>query len=293
MLQITNLTKQFKKIKAVDNISLKVQKGDIYGFLGPNGAGKTTSIRMIMGIIKPDKGNIKLNGLDINKIDRKKLGYLPEDRGLYQKQNLSEILYYFGCLKGLDKKDSKNRANLWLERFYLDDQKGRKVEELSKGNQQKIQFIIALLHDPQLIILDEPFTGLDPVNQILLKEVIKEKQDEGKTIIFSTHQMEQVERLCNNICLINKGHILLEGSLSEIRKSHSEDAIELNFSGKIDNSKLEVFFSDFDLRDNILSGILKKKKNEFLEWIIPQVSIESFHARVPSLEQIFIKEVEK
>ena len=293
MLQITNLTKQFKKIKAVDNISLKVQKGDIYGFLGPNGAGKTTSIRMIMGIIKPDNGTIKLNGSDINTINRKKLGYLPEDRGLYQKQNLSEILYYFGCLKGLDKKDSKNRANLWLERFYLDDQKGRKIEELSKGNQQKIQFIIALLHDPQLIILDEPFTGLDPVNQILLKEVIKEKQEEGKTIIFSTHQMEQVERLCNNICLINKGHILLEGPLSEIRKSHSEDAIELNFSGKIDNSKLEVFFSDFDLKENILSGILKKKKNEFLEWIIPQVSIESFHARVPSLEQIFIKEVGK
>ena len=293
MLQITNLTKQFKKIKAVDNISLEVQKGDIYGFLGPNGAGKTTSIRMIMGIIKPDNGTIKLNGSDINTINRKKLGYLPEDRGLYQKQNLSEILHYFGCLKGLDKKDSKNRANLWLERFYLDDQKGRKIEELSKGNQQKIQFIIALLHDPQLIILDEPFTGLDPVNQILLKEVIKEKQEEGKTIIFSTHQMEQVERLCNNICLINKGHILLEGPLSEIRKSHSEDAIELNFSGKIDNSKLEVFFSDFDLRENILSGILKRKKNEFLEWIIPQVSIESFNARVPSLEQIFIKEVAK
>jgi len=293
MLQITNLTKQFKKLKAVDNISLKVQKGDVYGFLGPNGAGKTTSIRMIMGIIKPDNGSIKLNDRDINTINRKKLGYLPEDRGLYQKQNLSEILYYFGCLKGLDKKDSMNRANLWLERFYLDDQKERKIEELSKGNQQKIQFIIALLHDPQLIILDEPFTGLDPVNQILLKEVIKEKKEEGKTIIFSTHQMEQVERLCNNICLINKGHILLEGPLSEIRKSHSEDAIELNFSGKIDNSKLEVFFSDFDLRDNILSGILKKKKNEFLEWIIPQVSIESFHARVPSLEQIFIKEVGK
>ena len=293
MLQIKNLTKQFKKIKAVDNISLEVQKGDIYGFLGPNGAGKTTSIRMIMGIIKPDNGSIKLNDRDINTINRKKLGYLPEDRGLYQKQNLSEILYYFGCLKGLDKKDSMNRANLWLERFYLDDQKERKIEELSKGNQQKIQFIIALLHDPQLIILDEPFTGLDPVNQILLKEVIKEKQEEGKTIIFSTHQMEQVERLCNNICLINKGHILLEGPLSEIRKSHSEDAIELNFSGKIDNSKLEVFFSDFDLRENILSGILKKKKNEFLEWIIPQVSIESFNARVPSLEQIFIKEVGK
>ena len=291
MLQITNLTKQFKKIKAVDNISFKVQKGDIYGFLGPNGAGKTTSIRMIMGIIKPDNGTIKLNGSDINTINRKKLGYLPEDRGLYQKQNLSEILYYFGCLKGLDKKDSKSRTNLWLERFNLFDQKRRKVEELSKGNQQKIQFIIALLHDPQLIILDEPFTGLDPVNQILLKEVIKEKQEEGKTIIFSTHQMEQVERLCNNICLINKGRILLEGPLNKIRNSHSKDAIELHFSGEIDKSKLELFFSDFEVEKNILSGILKKKKNHFLEWVIPQVTIESFRTKVPSLEQIFINEV--
>ena len=128
-------------------------------------------------------------------INRKKLGYLPEDRGLYQKQNLSEILYYFGCLKGLDKKDSKNQSDLWLERFYLDDQKGRKIEELSKGNQQKIQFILALIHDPELIILDEPFTGLDPLNQLLMKEIIQEKQNEGRTIIFSTHQMEQVEKL--------------------------------------------------------------------------------------------------
>jgi len=293
MLDITNLTKKFRKIKAVDNISFKVGKGDVYGFLGPNGAGKTTSIRMIMGIIKPDNGSIKLNTKDINTIDRQNLGYLPEDRGLYQKQNLSEILHYFGCLKGLDRKDANKRADLWLERFDLGDQKMRKVEEFSKGNQQKIQFIIALLHDPQLIILDEPFTGLDPVNQILLKEVIKEKQEEGKTIIFSTHQMEQVEKLCNNICLINEGNILLEGALDEIRKLHSEDTIEVKFSGKIDNSKLTLFFSDFEINEDSLSGILKKKKNEFLEWIIPQVSIESFHARVPSLEQIFIKEVGK
>ena len=293
MLQINHLSKQFKNIKAVDSISFNVQKGDIYGFLGPNGAGKTTSIRMIMGIIKPDTGTITLNNYDINTIGRQNLGYLPEDRGLYQKQNLSEILHYFGLLKGLDKENAINQARFWLERFNLGDQQMRKVEELSKGNQQKIQFILALLHDPQLIILDEPFTGLDPVNQILLKEVIKEKQDEGKTIIFSTHQMEQVERLCNNICLINKGQILLEGSLNEIRESHSNDAIEVKFSGEIDSSKLELFFSDFEINENILSGILKKRKNEFLEWMIPQVNIESFNVSVPTLEQIFIKEVDK
>ena len=293
MLQINHLSKQFKNIKAVDSISFNVQKGDIYGFLGPNGAGKTTSIRMIMGIIKPDTGTITLNNYDINTIGRQNLGYLPEDRGLYQKQNLSEILHYFGLLKGLDKESAINQASLWLERFDLGDQQMRKVEELSKGNQQKIQFILALIHDPQLIILDEPFTGLDPVNQILLKEVIKEKQDEGKTIIFSTHQMEQVERLCNNICLINQGQILFEGSLNEIRESHSNDAIEVKFIGEIDSSKLELFFSDFEINENILSGILKKRKNEFLEWMIPQVNIESFSASVPTLEQIFIKEVDK
>ena len=169
----------------------------------------------------------------------------------------------------------------------------RKVEELSKGNQQKIQFIIALLHDPQLIILDEPFTGLDPVNQILLKDIIKEKQNEGKTIIFSTHQMEQVERLCNNICLINKGKIIREGALNTIRESHSGNAIEVRFSGNLNEDKLNSFFSEFDLKEDRLIGNLVKEKNDFLEWMIPQVNIESFEMRIPTLEEIFIKEVNK
>ena len=169
----------------------------------------------------------------------------------------------------------------------------RKVEELSKGNQQKIQFILALLHDPQFIILDEPFTGLDPVNQILLKEIIKEKQSEGKTIIFSTHQMDQVEKLCNNLCLINKGKLILEGSLSEIRSSHSNNAIEAKFYGNLDVSSLKSFFSDFNLEKNKVSGILIKDKNDFLEWMISQVNIESFKIEIPSLEQIFISKVNK
>ena len=291
MLQIKNLTKHFKNIIAVDNISLNVRKGDVYGFLGPNGAGKTTSIRMIMGIIKPDFGSIKLNGKDVNTIERKTLGYLPEDRGLYQKQNLNEILNYFGLLKGLGKKEVYFRSSHWLERFNLADQKMRKVEELSKGNQQKIQFILALLHDPKFIILDEPFTGLDPVNQILLKEIIKEKQSEGKTIIFSTHQMDQVEKLCNNLCLINNGKLILEGSLSEIRSSHSNNAIEVKFYGDLDASRLVSFFSDYNLEKNKVSGILIKDKNDFLEWMISQVNIESFKIEIPSLEQIFISKV--
>ena len=293
MIQINNLTKQFKKIRAVDQISFQVKKGDVYGFLGPNGAGKTTTIRMIMGIIKPDNGSIKFNGKEINTVERRTLGYLPEDRGLYQKQTLKEILIYFGLLKGLEKKEAIAKCNFWLERFNLGNQKTRKVEELSKGNQQKIQFILALLHNPQFIILDEPFTGLDPVNQILLKDIIKEQKDEGKTIIFSTHQMDQVERLCNNLCLINKGRLILEGSLNDIRSSYSNKAIETKFYGNIDESKLKSFFSDYDLKRNKVSGILIKEKNDFLEWMISQVSIESFKVNIPSLEQIFISEVNK
>ena len=186
MLSLDKIEKKFDDVKAVDKISLKVDQGDIYGFLGPNGAGKTTTIRMIMGIIQPDNGSIRLNENDINALGRKNLGYLPEDRGLYQKQKLQEILYYFSFLRGLDKKEAIQNTGLWLERFSLDGHAGRKVEELSKGNQQKVQFILALLHNPDLIIMDEPFTGLDPVNQLLMKEIFQEKQNEGKTIIFST-----------------------------------------------------------------------------------------------------------
>lgn len=293
MLILDGLRKQFDGAHAVNNVSFKVDKGDVYGFLGPNGAGKTTTIRMIMGIIHPDKGSIVLNGDDINALGRQNLGYLPEDRGLYQKQRLEEILHYFGSLRGLGKLDAKKKSSIWLERFGLLDQGNRKVEELSKGNQQKIQFILSLLHDPDLIILDEPFTGLDPLNQLLLKEIIQEKQDEGKTIIFSTHQMEQVERLCNNICLIDKGSIVVEGPLKDIRKKHSSDAVEVRFSGKIDDKEVASYFNELEISDDIISGVLSKNPNEFLEWVNTRVDVLSFQLKVPTLEQIFLEEVGK
>lgn len=293
MLLLDRLNKKFENIKAVNNISFKVEQGDIYGFLGPNGAGKTTTIRMIMGIIHSDSGKIMLNGNDINSLGRKNLGYLPEDRGLYQKQKLEEIIHYFAILRGLEKKDVIHKTGLWLERFNLDGEGMRKVEELSKGNQQKVQFILALLHDPDLIILDEPFTGLDPLNQLLLKEIIQEKQDDGKTIIFSTHQMEQVERLCNNICLINKGEVVLEGALQNIRNSHSSNAVEVRFSGSLDNEKANSFLSELEIKSGIISGILKKKSNEFLNWLNMHVNVESYQVKIPTLEQIFIEQVNK
>ena len=291
MLIINNLKKSYEGVKAVNDVSFSVDKGDIYGFLGPNGAGKTTTIRMIMGIIHPDSGAIELNGNDINSLKRQNLGYLPEDRGLYQKQKLEETCRYFGLLRGLDDKEAKTKSMMWLERFGLKDQRNRKIEELSKGNQQKIQFILSLLHDPELIIMDEPFTGLDPLNQLLLKEIIQEKQDEGKTIIFSTHQMEQVERLCNNICLINQGQIVIEGALKDIRKKHTSDAVEVRFSGKIDPEKAYEYFQELELTENRISGVLKKKPEEFLGWINTTVTVESFKLKVPTLEQIFIEEV--
>jgi len=293
MLSLKELVKQYEGIRAVDNVSFSVEKGDVYGFLGPNGAGKTTTIRMIMGIIHPDSGQIELNGKDINDIGRENLGYLPEDRGLYQKQKLEETIHYFGILRGLNKQDVKSRTSMWLERFELSGQGNRKIEELSKGNQQKIQFILALLHDPSFLILDEPFTGLDPINQLLLKEIIQEKRKEGKTIIFSTHQMEQVERLCTNICLINKGKIIVEGPLEDIRNSHTSNAVEVRYSGDLDSEKVGTFFTELDVKDTKLSGVLRDKPNDFLSWINSNVSVESFQVQVPSLEQIFIEEVKR
>ena len=291
MLALEGLSKQYDGVHAVNNVSFKVEKGDIYGFLGPNGAGKTTTIRMIMGIIHPDRGSINLSGQDINYLGRKKLGYLPEDRGLYQKQKLGEILVYFGELRGLDRKHAFKEASSWLERFELGGQSNRKVEELSKGNQQKLQFILSLLHDPNLIILDEPFTGLDPLNQLLLKEIIQEKQNEGKTIIFSTHQMEQVERLCNNICLINKGSIVLEGSLERIRKQNTTDAVEVHFKGEINQEECSNYFTEYIFHDNIISGVLREEPRRFLGWLNANVHVISFQLKVPTLEQIFLKEI--
>ena len=278
-------------MRAVDQVSFAVQKGDIYGFLGPNGAGKTTTIRMIMGIIQPDSGSIDISDNNMENLGRQIIGYLPEDRGLYQKQKLGEIIVYFGLLRGLEKTAAKAKAAEWLERFGLGDQQKRKVEELSKGNQQKVQFILSLVHDPTLLILDEPFTGLDPLNQLLLKEIIQEKRKAGVTILFSTHQMEQVERLCNNICLINQGRIIVEGALESIRAAHQSNAVEVAFTGELNKEKAQVYVNEVEITESKIAGILKDDSSSFLRWINDQVSVESFQVKTPSLEQIFIEEV--
>jgi len=291
LLKLANISKQYDGVRAVDQVSFAVQKGDIYGFLGPNGAGKTTTIRMIMGIIQPDSGSIEISDNNMENLGRQIIGYLPEDRGLYQKQKLGEIIVYFGLLRGLEKTAAKTKAAEWLERFGLGDQQKRKVEELSKGNQQKVQFILSLVHDPTLLILDEPFTGLDPLNQLLLKEIIQEKKEAGTTILFSTHQMEQVERLCNNICLINQGRIIVEGALESIQAAHQSNAVEVVFTGELNKEIAQVYFNEVVITESKISGILKDDSSSFLRWINDQVSVESFQVKTPSLEQIFIEEV--
>ena len=293
MLELNNLIKQYDGIKAVDNIELKIEKGDIFGFLGPNGAGKTTTIRMIMGIIEPDSGTILFNQKNISENGRGKLGYLPEDRGLYQKQKLEETINYFASLRGLSKKKAIDQTHYWLERFDLYKQRNRKIEELSKGNQQKIQFILSLIHDPSLLILDEPFTGLDPLNQVLLKEIIQEKSKEGKTILFSTHQMEQVERICNNICLINKGKIILNGKLEDIRKANSKNYVNVQYRGELDIEKIKLFFKSIKFNKSNFSGELAKPSTEMLQWLSHSVHVELFEMQTPTLEHIFIESIKK
>ena len=291
VLKLVNISKQYDGVRAVDRVSFEVKRGDIYGFLGPNGAGKTTTIRMIMGIIQPDSGSIEIIDNNMSSSSEQIVGYLPEDRGLYQKQKLGEIIVYFGLLRGLEKTTAKVKAAEWLERFGLGDQQNRKVEELSKGNQQKVQFILSLIHDPTLLILDEPFTGLDPLNQLLLKEIIQEKREIGTTILFSTHQMEQVERLCNNICLINQGRIILEGALESIREAHQSDVVELTYTGELNKETTQAYFNEIFITDSKISGTLKGDSTSFLRWVNDKVNVESFQVKTPSLEQIFIEEV--
>lgn len=291
MIQLQSISKYFEEVTAVDHISFRIEKGDIYGLLGPNGAGKTTAIRMMMGILEPDKGEIIWNGHSINRKDRLNFGYLPEERGLYQKQKLKETLLYFGRLRGMSGHELNSEIDMWLERFEFSDSSSRKIEELSKGNQQKVQFILALLHKPEFIILDEPFTGLDPINQVLLKDIIQEKREEGVTFIFSTHQMEQVERLCSNICLIDKGKMLIEGSLSSVKDKHRKNAVTVKYEGELKSDNLERFIPEYQYENDELTGVLKTPTTDFLDWLNKHVEIISFAQSTPTLEQIFIEEV--
>ncbi|MGB2983074.1 MAG: ATP-binding cassette domain-containing protein [Candidatus Bipolaricaulia bacterium] len=231
VLEVERINKRFESVQAVDEVSFSVDRGEILGFLGPNGAGKTTAIRMILGIFHPDAGEIRSSLDRSSRVPKGRTGYLPEERGLYSDAKVLDLLAYFGELKGLARGDSRERAKRWLERFDLLDWAGKKVEKLSKGMQQKVQFIAAVLHRPDLVVLDEPFSGLDPVNQDLLKRIIVELREEGAAILLSSHQMNRVEELCDRIFLIHHGKRVLYGDLEGIKESHGEHAVHIRFDG--------------------------------------------------------------
>ena len=232
-LEVKNLTKSFGSLIAVNKASFNVPEGSIFGLIGRNGAGKTTTIRMLMNIYTPDEGEVILRGATVGQDFKDKVGYLPEERGLYSKMKVLETLLFFAELKGKTGRDIQKKAKEYLERFTLTDRMNSKIEDLSKGNQQKVQFIATILHDPEFLILDEPFSGLDPINTNILKEIILEKKKEGKVILFSTHLMDFAEKMCDHIAIINKGEIILEGSLVQLKQKFAKSNVSLSFEGDI------------------------------------------------------------
>jgi ABC-2 type transport system ATP-binding protein len=232
MLAVEHVTKRYGEVVAVDQVSLEAHPGRILGLLGPNGAGKTSTIRMIAYITIPDEGRVLYDGQPVGAWSQQRMGYLPEERGLYKKMKVGEQLLYFAALKGMSPTDARQQVTYWLERFGAPAWFGKKTEELSKGMQQKVQFILSILHRPSLIILDEPFSGLDPINADLLEEVILELKAQGCTILFASHRMEQVEQICDDICLISKGQIVLQGSVREVKRRYGRNTVLLDFEGR-------------------------------------------------------------
>jgi ABC-2 type transport system ATP-binding protein len=293
MLKVTNLRKEYDTVVAVDGVSLEVNRGELFGLLGPNGAGKTTTIRTVLNIIQPDSGTITFNGNPFTREMWNSIGYLPEERGLYRKSKIINTILYFASLKGLSAKQARPLAYYWLERFGLKNEGHRKIEELSKGNQQKVQLIISILHSPELLILDEPFTGLDPVNQILLKDILLELRQKNVAIVFSTHQMEQVEKMCDNICLINKGKPVLSGELHEIKKRYGTNSIHLEYEGNGEFLKNFSFIRRADIYQNYAELELTdiSKSSELLVNLNGKLSLRKFEIVEPSLNSIFISVV--
>jgi ABC-2 type transport system ATP-binding protein len=230
-ISLENVTKSYDGVDAVSHVNLNVRQGAILGLLGPNGAGKTSTIRMVMNILVPDEGSIRVFGRPVGDDTRQAVGYLPEERGLYPRMQVRSVIVFLAALRGMPEAEADRRAREWLERFELSDWAEKKVQDLSKGMQQKVQLISAVLHTPPLVILDEPFSGLDPVNAATVKDIMLELRDQGSTVVLSTHRMEQVEKMCDSICLIDKGRNVLDGDLRAIKQSYGKNTLEIEFTG--------------------------------------------------------------
>ncbi len=296
MLKLQSVTKSYADKIAVKNLSFEVTRGEIFGILGPNGAGKTSTIRMICGITFPDSGTIEFLGRPMNEELQSKIGYLPEERGLYKKMKVGDVLLYFAQLKGLSRAQAKARIAHWAKRFEVEAWLKKKVDELSKGMQQKVQFMSVLLHEPELLILDEPFSGLDPINSELMMDVILEFKEAGKAILFSTHRMEQVEKICDAIVLINNGEAILNGKVREVKKSYGKNRIHLDFEGDdgflealLAQGKVEVTArSPKSVELKLLNGTTSR---EILATASERAEITRFELAEPSLREIFIMRV--
>ena len=292
VVELVGVTKAYETKVAVRNLSLSIEAGQMFGLLGPNGAGKTSSIRMMMGITLPDSGTVNLFGIPFERASLERVGYLPEERGLYKKMKVLEQLVFFGELHGLGADESRKRAADWTKRLEIDDVLARKTEELSKGMQQKIQFIGSLLHDPDLIVMDEPFSGLDPVNAKLLEHTLLELKDQGKAILFSTHRMDQVEKLCDSICLIDKGEAVLSGKMREIKSRYERNHVIVEFEGSpkflesAEIAEAKNFSGHAEIR-------MKPHGNaqKLLHEASAEATIYRFELVEPSLEEIFIQTV--
>jgi ABC-2 type transport system ATP-binding protein len=293
-LTVEHINKSFAHVQVIKDLSMDVQEGAIFGFLGANGAGKTTTMRMILDILRPDSGSITWNGQDVRAVPRRFFGYLPEERGLYPKMRVDEQLLFLARLNGLSKQAAQKELTEWLERFQISANRKKKIEELSKGNQQKVQFLATILHDPTILVMDEPFSGLDPVNANVLKEAFLELHRRGKTIIFSTHQLEQAEELCQEIVIINKGQSVVQGSVREVKRQQGRNVARLKLENDPEVSWLEQ-----------LPGVqVTKRREDYIEMQLPaslnpNVIVEAalqhggiisrFELTEPSLTDIFIE----
>jgi ABC-2 type transport system ATP-binding protein len=297
LFEAKNVTKQFGNQLALDRVSISVPEQCIYGLLGPNGAGKTTLIRIINQITGPDSGELFLNGKKLMPDDVQLIGYLPEERGLYKKMRVGEQALYFAQLKGLSKSEAMKRLKYWFKKLDIVDWWGKKVEELSKGMQQKVQFITTVLHEPKLLIFDEPFTGFDPLNANIVKNEILFLRERGATIIFSTHNMASVEELCDNITLIDKAKTILEGSVNEIRSKWAANEYDLVFAGDVKIEGNGHFNILNQKKENDISTIRLKttsniSTNDILQTMVKKGSIISFNPALPSMNEIFIRVIE-
>ena len=292
-VSLNDIRKTFGSHRAVDGLSFEIARGTVFGLLGRNGAGKTTTIRMIMDIIRPDSGSIEVLGRPMDGQVKDRLGYMPEERGLYPKMKVLDMLEYFGAVKGLKSKEARRRALPWLERLELDEWKDKKVEDLSKGMQQKAQFITTVLNEPDVLILDEPFSGMDPVNQEIFRELLLEINRKGTTLIFSTHVMESAERLCNQIALIDKGRAVLNGSLASIKEKFGSNTVQLEFDG--DGAFLESMpgVERLHAYERFVEINLAEGHNPqgLLEAAAGRLQVRRFEVMEPTLHNIFIDQV--